>query len=156
MGLLDFLFGGSGQQPQQKTNSAGNDVQPFVFVSRHHQRYQNGEPVMGLQDCVRTVRLEKNVKGCQGYKLKPGRGYIIKVWNDDLNKPNMSDKPMDLIRQTADKLEFQGFPIEAQTPFGWMEVDYRDYGFIVFLKNGKIEKCQLHMYDRNTYIEYLK
>ena len=63
---------------------------------------------------------------------------------------------MDLISYSADKLEFRGFPIEAQSPFGWMRLDYQNYGFIVFLKDGEIEKCQLHMYDRNTYIENLK
>lgn len=155
MGLFDFIFGGNKQQPQSSATT-NKGVQPFVFVSQHHQRYDNGKAVMGLQNCVRTIRLEKNINGCNGYKLEPGRGYIIMVWNDDLNKPNMSDKPMDLIHQSVDKLEFRGFPIEAQSPFGWMKVDYRDYGFIVFLKNDNIEKCQLHMYDRNTYIEYLK
>lgn len=157
MGLFDFLFGDGKQHAQpQQTNSSNNVVHPFVFVSKQHQRYENGQPVKGLQDCIRTVRLEKNTSGCKGYRLEPGRGYIVKIWNDDLNKPNMSDKPMDLVRQSADKLEFRGFPIEAQSPFGWTEVDYRDYGFIVFLKNGEVEKCQLHMYDRNTFIEYLK
>lgn len=131
-------------------------VQPFTFQSNCHQRYENGSPVRGLQDCLRTVSVVKNTNGCPGYRLQPGIGYIVKIYNDDLGKPNMSDKPMIVVRKTADMLELRGFPIEAQTPFGWQEVDYRDYGFVVHYKEGKVDKCVLHMYDRNVRIEYIK
>ena len=100
MDLFDYFFGDKHQQSSER------EVNPFVFVSQHHQRYENGQPVMGLQNCIRTVRLEKNTNGCNGYRLEPGRGFIVKIWNDDMNKPNMSDKPMDLIKQTTDTLEF--------------------------------------------------
>ena len=131
-------------------------VQPFTFQSNCHQRYENDSPVLGLQDCLRTVSVVKNTNGCPGYRLQPGIGYIVKIYNDDLGKPNMSDKPMKVVRKTADMLELRGFPIEAQSPFGWQEVDYSDYGFVVYYKNGLIDKCVLHMYDRNIRIEYLK
>ena len=131
-------------------------VQPFTFKSNCHQRYENGRPVQGLQDCIRTVSVVKNTNGCPGYRIQPGIGYIVKIYNDDLGKPNMSDKPMKVVRKTADMLELRGFPIEAQSPFGWQEVNYSDYGFIVYYKNGQIDKCVLHMYDRNIRIEYLK
>lgn len=52
-------------------------------------------------------------------------------------------------------VELRGFPIEARSPFGWQEVDYSDYGFVVYYKNGQVEKCVLHMYDRNIRLEYL-
>lgn len=87
--------------------------------------------------------------------MSPGDGYIVKVFNDDLNKPNMSDKPMRIVSKTADKVELRGFPIEAQTPFGWQEVDYRDYGFTIHYTNGKISKCMLHMFDRGIDLEYM-
>ena len=131
-------------------------VQPFTFQSNCHQRYENGSPVRGLQDCLRTVSVVKNTNGCPGYRLQPGIGYIVKIYNDDLGKPNMSEKPMKVVRKTADMLELRGFPIEAQSPFGWQEVDYSDYGFIVYYRNGQIDKCVLHMYDRNIRIEYMK
>lgn len=131
-------------------------VQPFTFQSNCHQRYENDSPVQGLQDCIRTVSVVKNTNGCPGYRIQPGIGYIVKIYNDDLGKPNMSDKPMKVVRKTADMLELRGFPIEAQTPSGWQEVDYRDYGFIVYYKEGKVDKCVLHMYDRNVRIEYMK
>lgn len=139
-------------------NKAKEDtyVVPFTFKSTYHQRYENGTPKMGLQKCLRTVTVEKNTNGCRGYKLEPGIGYIVKIYNDDLGKPNMSDKPMKVISKTDDKIELRGFPIEAQTPFGWQEVDYRDYGLTVYYKAGEIEKCVLHMFDRDIDIEYRK
>ena len=184
MGFLDFLFGKRKQvQPKAQPKAASKTpvqsvrepiapqsvkhqeqpmsskpsiptMKPFVFKSDCHQRFENGNEVMGLQQCVRTVSVEKNTNGCRGYKLNPGEGYIVKVFNDDLGKPNMSDKPMRIVSKTADKVELRGFPIEAQTPFGWQEVDYSDYGFTVYYSNGKVAKCVLHMFDRNVDLEY--
>lgn len=131
-------------------------LQAFVFKSNGHQRYEKNIPVQGLQECMRTVSLVKNTNGCPGYKLQPGIGYIVKIYNDDLDKPNMSDKPMKIVHKTETTVELRGFPIEAQTPFGWQEVDYNDYGFVIYYKNGEVEKCVLHMYDRNIRIEYMK
>lgn len=181
MGFFDFIFGKKKNEPQNLPDprststqsrakstycSTGNSkidskekttsmvMEPFVFKSDCHQRFENGNEVMGLQQCVRTVSVEKNTNGCRGYKLNPGDGYIVKVFNDDLGKPNMSDKPMRIVSKTADKVELRGFPIEAQTPFGWQEVDYSDYGFTVYYTNGKVSKCVLHMFDRNVDLEY--
>jgi hypothetical protein len=181
MGFLDFLFGKKkddeprrSQQTATSTQSSSSQrqsapvsssrpsnntvtektIEPFVFKSNCHQRYQNGSEVMGLQQCIRTVRVEKNTNGCSGYRLSPGDGYIVKIYNDDLGKPNMSDKPMRIVSKTSTKVELRGFPIEAQTPFGWQEVDYRDYGFTIYYTNGKVSKCVLHMFDRNVDLEY--
>lgn len=130
-------------------------IEPFTFKSNCHQRYENGQPKMGLQECFRTVYVEKNIDGCNGYRLEPGVGYIVKVFNDDLGKPNMSDKPMKVVRKTENFVELRGFPIEAMSPFGWQEVDYSVYGLTVHYEHGKINKCVLHMYDRDIRIEYL-
>ena len=148
MGIFDSFFG--------KNNDGNDSFQPFTFNSRHHQRYQNGIPVMGLQNCGRTVSVEKNINGCRGYQIKPGDGYIIKIFNDDIGQPNMSDKPMRIVSQSSDKVELRGYPLKAMGPFGWMDVDYRDYGLTIYYRNGKIEKCVLHMFDRNLNLEYLK
>lgn len=142
------------KEEERKRREETTSMTPFVFHSNCHQRYQNGSPVMGLQECDRTVTVEKNTSGCPGYRLQPGIGYIVKIFNNDLGKPNMSDKPMVVVRKTDTSVELRGFPIEAQTPFGWQEVDYRDYGLIVHYENGKVSRCVLHMYDRNTFIEY--
>lgn len=141
-------------EAERKRKEEETSMTPFVFRSNCHQRYQNGTPVMGLQECDRTVKIEKNTSGCPGYRLQPGKGYIVKVFNDDLGKPNMSDKPMVVVRKTDTSVELRGFPIEAQTPFGWQKVDYSEYGMLVHYENGKVSKCVLHMYDRNTFIEY--
>lgn len=168
MGLFDFLFGRDRQKSDIETNAkpddcrieeqnaqkSNNTIEPFVFKSNCHQRYENGLPKMGLQECFRTIRIEKNINGCRGYKLKPGIGYIVKIFNDDLGKPNMSDKPMKVVRKTENSVELRGFPIEAISPFGCQEVDYSVYGFIVYYEHGKVSRCVLHMYDRNTFIEY--
>lgn len=131
-------------------------VQPFTFKSTSHQRYEDGVPVLGLQKCIRTISVEKNTNGCKGYKLSPGIGYIVKIYNDDIQKPNMSDKPMVVVNKTFNKVDLRGFPIEAQGPFGcWVEVDYRDYGLTIYYKDGEVDKCVLHMFDRNIDIEYL-
>ena len=129
-------------------------IKPFVFTSNQHQRYENGMPVQGVQDCIRTVSLEINTKGCPGYQVVPGDGYIVKIFNDDLGRPQMADKPMRLYRKSQTSIELRGYPVEAQAPFGWQEIDLRDYSFIIYYENGNISKCVLHMLDRNTFIEY--
>lgn len=130
-------------------------IMPFVFKSTSHQRYEIGSPKMGLQECIRTISVEKNINGCKGYNIEPGNGYIVKIFNDDLGKPNMSDKPMTVVRKTENTVELRGYPIEAMSPFGWQKVDYGVYGLIVYYEHGKVSKCVLHMYDRDIRIEYL-
>ncbi len=152
MGSFDFLF----KKKHTTTDKQSEPTfEPFVFKSNCHQRYEEGNPVMGLQHCIRTVCVEKNTHGCSGYKLTPGIGYIVKIYNDDLGKPNMSDKPMEIVSIEEDKVELRGFVIEAQSPFGWQEIDYSVYGFTIYYCKGKVSKCVLHMYDRNIYLEYL-
>lgn len=135
--------------------ASSDEVRPFVFHSTSHQRYQNGSPVMGLQNCERTVSLEKNTNGCKGYRITPGDGYIVKIFNDDLGKPNMSDKPMRVVAKSADKVELRGYPLDAMGPFGWIEVDYSDYGITIYYQNGNVEKCVFHMFDRDVDLEYM-
>lgn len=144
------------QEALRAEREKAQSIEPFTFKSNSHQRYENDIPVKGLQECLRTVSVVKNTSGCPGYLLEPGIGYIVKIYNDDLGKPNMSDKPMKVVRKSNTSIELRGFPIKAQTPFGWQEVDYADYGLIVYYNNGAVDKCVLHMYDRNTRIEYLK
>ena len=103
----------------RKERAEAEFLQPFTFKSNCHQRYENGSPVKGEQECSRTVSVIKNTNGHPSYRLEPGIGYIVKIYNDDLGKPNMSDKPMKVIRKTETFIELRGFPIDAQSPFGW-------------------------------------
>lgn len=178
MGFLDFIFGkkkkinSSAPQPQQAakpqsttSNTAPStsyapkaelSIAPFVFESNQHQRYENGNPVKGLQECPRTVKVEKNINGCSGYQLKSGDGYIVRMINGDTGQPQMSAKPMRIIKSTATEVVLRGYMVSAQTPFGFQDIDMADYGLSVSLKDGKVVKCVLHMYDRHVDIEYKK
>ncbi|MCM1311920.1 MAG: hypothetical protein NC206_01750 [Bacteroides sp.] len=131
-------------------------ITPFVFESNQHQRYENGNPVQGLQECSRTIKVEKNVNGCSGYQLKNGDGYIVRLINGDTGQPQMSTKPMRVIKSTVTDVILRGYVVSAQTPLGFQNFDMSDYGLTVSLKDGKVVKCVLHMYDRKVDIEYRK
>ena len=90
--INDFLYE-NGYAIRKESSSSGTFT-PFTFTSNQHLRYENGSPVHGLQNCIRTVSVEVNKNGCNGYKLEPGDGYIVKIFNNDLNRPLMADKPM--------------------------------------------------------------
>ena len=147
MGLFDIFKSDS-------TSELG--IQTFVFHSTRHQRYENGIPVMGLQVCGRTLQLEKNMNGCYGYQLRNGYGYIVRGRNDDTGREQFAPKPMEVVKQSNDYVLLRGYMTQAMGPFGWIDFDLSDYGFEVFYKNGQVEKCVFHMYDRNVRIEYLK
>jgi len=138
------------------------DLSNIYFVSNSHQRYENGNSVQGLQKgCKRAVKIEANKNGCESYNIKGKGGFIVTVFNLDGNHPvwggnvQVSPKPMKIINQTSDKIVLRGYLVEAMSPVGWMEVDMADYGLSVHVKNGEVEKCVLHMHDRNINIEYL-
>lgn len=148
---------------QSEKETITDSIIPFTFHSNQHQRYENQVPVGGLQKCGRTIIVEKNTHGCQGYLLKPGYGYIVNIYNDDLGKPTMTAKPM-IVKKVLPGMMgiskiviLQGFPIKAVTPFGYKEVSNQDYGLMVSYENdGSIRVCNLEMYDRNIYIQYSK
>ena len=170
MGILDFIFGNkketkitaiqsSSSQPTISSDSATyKDIQmdfsPFEFKSNQHQRYVNGMPVQGLQECPRIVKVEKNINGCKGYLLKNGDGYIVRMINGDTGQSQMSAKPMRIVKTTKSEVLLKGYKVSAQSPFGFQNVDLSDYGLTVSLKNDQVVKCILHMYDRNIDIEY--
>ena len=141
-----------------QTNGSGSiaielpDV--FVFKSNEHQRYEYESPVMGLQKCLRTIVVETNKNGCEGYKIKPGDGYVVKIYNNDTSNAQMSAKPMRLVQVTDSFIELRGYPLLAWSLFGWQPLDYSEYGFFIHYANGRITHCDLHMFDRNVRIEY--
>ena len=143
------------QEALRAEREKAQSIEPFTFKSNSHQRYENDIPVKGLQECLRTVSVVKNTSGCPGYLLEPGIGYIVKIYNDDLGKPNMSDKPMRLIRKTTKIAELRGFPIKAMSPFGWQEVDNSCYGITIHYQNGQVVECNFYMYDRDVRIKYM-
>ncbi len=150
---FEKLSGSKCKKPKNQLEEA--ILSNFDFNSNCHQRYEGGNAVMGLQVCPRYLKIRKNVNGCSGYQLKPGDGYILSATNGDTGKPQFAPKPMRVVKFTDNEILLKGYTVSAQTPFGWQEVDLSDYGFSIWLKNGKPERCELHMYDRNVKLEYL-
>ena len=126
----------------------------FNFDSTCHQRYENNQPVKGLQVCPRYIKIRKNVNGCSGYQLKSGDGYILTATNGDTGKSQFSPKPMRVVKFTDTEILLRGYSVSARTPFGWQTIDLSDYGFSIILKNGMVQKCILHMYDKKVDLEY--
>lgn len=126
----------------------------FNFDSTCHQRYENNQPVRGLQECPRYIKIRKNINGCSGYQLESGDGYILTATNGDTGKPQFAPKPMRVVKFSDTEILLKGYCVSAQTPFGWQDVDLSDYGFSIILDKGSIQKCVLHLYDRNVDLEY--
>ena len=100
------------------------------------------------------IKIKKNINGCSGYQLTPGDGYILTATNGDTGQPQFAPKPMRVVKFSNTEILLKGYCVSAQTPFGWQEMDLSDYGFSIIWHNGIIQKCILHMYDRNVDLEY--
>jgi len=149
-------------QKLEKHNQKEIDLDDITFVSNSHQRYENRIPIKGIQKARRSIKIEKNINGCEGYKIKPGEGYIVTIYNLEGNHPlwgnniQMSPKPMKIVSKSTDKIVLRGYLVQALTPFGWIDFNGEDYGLSIFIKNGEIDKCVMHMHDRNVDIVYFK
>lgn len=135
----------------------------FVFKSPDHLRYENGKHVSGPHGgASRAIKVEPDTNGCEGYNIRGGDGFIVTVYNLDGNHPvwnnnvQVAPKPMKIINQSSEKIVLRGYQVQAKSPFGWVDFNGADYGLSIHLKNGQIDKCVLHMHDRNVDIEYLK
>lgn len=163
MGIFDFFGGKKREEERQEQQriqleqkNEAKMLANFDFVSTCHQRYENGRPVLGLQVCPRYIKIRKNTNGCSGYQLTNGDGYILTATNGDTGQPQFAPKPMRVVKITDTEIILRGYTVSAQTPFGWQDIDMSDYGFSIILKNGIVQKCILHMYDRNVDLEYMR
>ena len=127
----------------------------LVLKSTHHQRYQNGIPVMGSQYCSRTIKIENKVfkDMFNGLDVNPKEGFLVTMWNMDMPTPTqqMQPKLMVMVADTGDKIELRGVQLKAM---GVVAYDNKDYGMTLHLRNRNVVKCTLHMYDRGVDIEY--
>lgn len=127
----------------------------LVLKSTHHQRYQNGIPVMGSQYCSRTIKIENKVfkDMFNGLDVNPKEGFLVTMWNIDMPTPTqqMQPKLMVMVADTGDKIELRGVQLKAM---GVVAYDNKDYGITLHLRNRNVVKCTLHMYDRGVDIEY--
>lgn len=117
----------------------------FVFHSSDHLRYENGRHVSGPHGgAPRAVKVEANITG--------NDGYTVTMFNTDGGQAivQMAPKQMKLVGTDNEKIQLKGYGFDS------MGVSFADYGLTIFSSNGNIEKCILHMYDRNVDIEYLQ
>lgn len=130
-------------------------MQDLVLKSTHHQRYQNGVPVMGSQYCNRTIKIENKVfkEMFNGLDVTPKEGFLVTMWNMDMPVPTqqMQPKLMVMTTDTGDKIVLRGVQLQAM---GVVAYDNKDYGITLHLRNRNVVKCVLHMYDRGVDIEY--
>lgn len=59
----------------------------LFFHSSSHQRFENNKAVGDHQFCNRVVKVEPNLTGYRGYKLRPRDGVIVSIFNLDANHP---------------------------------------------------------------------
>lgn len=121
----------------------------FLFKSSDHLRYENGLHVSGPHGGAgRAIKVEPNISD--------GKGVTVTLYNLDGNHPvwqnniQMAPKQMKIIKQTKDKIVLRGYGLDE------MGGSFSDYGLTIHYKNGSVEKCILHMYDKKVDIEYLK
>lgn len=132
------------------------------FDSTTHQRYENDLPVNGIQVSRRIINIEENINGCEGYDIEDGDGFIVTIYNQEGihpiwgNNVQMTPKPMRIINKTSDKITLQGYTVKAKSPFGWIDFNGEDYGLSIYYVYGELNRCVLHLHDRNVNIEYFR
>ena len=130
-------------------------MQDLVLKSTHHQRYQNGIPVMGSQYCNRTIKIENKVfkEMFNGLDVTPKDGFLVTMWNMDMPVPTqqMQPKLMEMVADMGDKILLRGVTLKAM---GVVAFDNKDYGITLHLKNRNVVRCVLHLLDRGVDIEY--
>lgn len=117
----------------------------FIFKSSDHLRYENGKHVSGPHGGARrAIKVEPNISG--------NEGYTVTMFNTDGGRAivQMAPKQMKLVKADSKKIELKGYGYDQ------IGSSFADYGLTVFLDGQHIEKCILHMYDRDVDIEYLK
>lgn len=134
-------------------------MQDLKFISKKHQRYEHGVPVMGVQQCGRAIII-KNANFCQLMQLPsltPAEGILVHMVNTDVRDAQgnylsmMLPKLMTLVSETTNKIELKGASL---TMMGVKVTMFEDYAITLHLINCKVAKCVLHMLDRDIDIEY--
>ena len=129
---------------EENENLDLNDLE-FVFHSSDHLRYEYGRQVSGPHGgAPRAIKVEPNVNS--------NKGYTVTMLNTDGGEAvvQMAPKQMKIIEHVNDKIVLRGYGYDD------MGSSFDDYGLSILYKNNDIEKCILHMHDRNIDIEYLK
>ena len=133
------------EQDQEIDNNQNEELElDFVFHSSDHLRYENGIHTSGPHGgAPRAIKVEANISG--------NEGYTVTMFNTDGGQANvqMAPKQMRLVGLNNEKIQLEGY---GNDNFG---ASFADFGLTIYHNEGNIEKCILHMYDRNVDIEYL-
>lgn len=116
----------------------------FVFHSSDHLRYESGRHVSGPHGgAPRAIKVEDNISG--------NKGYTVTMFNTDNGKAivQMAPKQMKLVGIDNEKIQLKGYGQDG------MGASFAEYGLTIYHDDGNIEKCVLHMFDRNVDIVYL-
>lgn len=135
-------------------------MQNLTLISKKHQRYEHGVPVMGLQHCGRALIITNSDfrQLMNGAPVTPTEGFLVRMINTDVRDAQgnyqemMQPKLMTLVSDTTNKIELKGVRL---TMMGVNAADFSDYAITLHLINRKVAKCVLHMLDRGIDIEYL-
>ena len=126
----------------------------YTFHSNTHQRYENGSPVKGEQvGCNRDVVIEKNISGNIGYSVK----IVVPDAEGSFFGTPMSTKPMKVVRATGRTIELCGYGYDRNAVAMGVPISdasFEAYGMTIYHNGSEIQKCTLHMLDRNVDIEY--
>ncbi|MBR1774126.1 MAG: sel1 repeat family protein [Bacteroidales bacterium] len=163
MGLFD-LFGKSGNESSLKRNNTSQNsfLQDLLHGSNnpcagaieitfdYHQRYENGNPVLGEQNHKRTLKIEKNVSGDIGYTVS-------------IN-PSMSPKRMKVISCSNDKIKLQGYGYDNNAVMMGVPKEAASFECYALTLNvassGVLDRaiisCDLHLLDRNIDLKYYR
>ncbi|HNY45114.1 MAG TPA: hypothetical protein PLG11_07570 [Bacteroidales bacterium] len=131
---------------EDTANKRLNEIR-LRFASKDHSRFENGIHVSGPHGGAgRVIEIIPN------FELK--EGYLVTIYNQDSLHPvwgnniQMAPKQMKVVRKSETEIELRGF---GHDMFG---NSFSDYGMTLKLYDGELEKCTLHMFDRNIDIEY--
>lgn len=128
-------------------------MRDLSLISKRHQRYENGVPVMGMQYCGRALIIQ-NADFRQlmnGAPVSPSEGFIVRMINTDVSQDMMQPKLMQLVSDTGNKMELRGVTLRVMGAVA----DYSDYSITLHLVNRNVVKFVLHMLDRGIDIEYM-
>ena len=109
----------------------------------YHQRYENGNAVLGEQHHQRTLRIEKNISG--------NIGYTVSI------NPSMGPKRMKIIGVNDDTVELRGYGYDENAVMMGIPrnmASFESYALSLRVSNHAIVECTLHLLDRNVDIRY--
>lgn len=130
-----------------KFNNNWTENNKLMFLSSDHLRYENGKHVAGPHGgAKRGIKIERNANKelftVTTYNMEGNHP----LWNSNIQ---MASKPMRVEKRYQNRIVLRGF---GHDMFG---NSFSDYGLTIYIDKNHIDKCILHMHDRNVDIEYL-